>query len=215
MKTTAYKNIRACIQLVAIVMGLANLVIMLMSLYRHDLMSIETKVTREFFLCYYGAGLYLAGWNILLAIFNNCTSTSGSKFLMRTSTKGIIGTTIVIVGLTLYFRIFYIEFFGASLGAISGQSFEFSRFLTGKTNIKQQDQAILYVKMGMEWLIHTYSMVQIITVVCNLLMYGMLRYATSIDLWKAPEEPPRIVGLSRQGMNTEALQSIKVVDTVV
>lgn len=213
MKTTAYKTLRALIQLVSVGMMLANAAILVMSLYRYDIWSIESDVTSDYIFTYYQTCLYIISANILLGIFCNCGSTSGSKFLMYICTRLLMCSSIIGIIAVIYFRWFYLDFFGSSLGAKSGQSYEFSRLLTGKTNIKQQDSNVLLIKEAMRHLISVFAIIELITIGCNIIIMILLHYNMKIELWKKPQPAPNIVDSSRRGMDSTALASIKVIDT--
>ncbi|KAI5180301.1 hypothetical protein PAEPH01_2733 [Pancytospora epiphaga] len=214
MKTRAYKALRACVQLISAVYIVVNILGIFRSVYYYYLWPIESEATTGFIITYYTIGLYSLCANIILGLFSSCGVTNGSKFLMRMYIRIVVVIIVLFAMLTVYFRFFYIGFYSTALGSRSGHSYVFSRWITGRTGIQPQEKAILAVKGSMEEVMQWYTICQIISIVCNIFLIGLMKYTVSIDLWAPDPCVPSMINVSRRGMNTSTLKNIRVIDVV-
>lgn len=193
---------------------MANVWGVIVSLYYYYLWEIENRAASTFIITYYTMGLYSLLANIILGLFASCGGTSGNKMLMRLFIRISMVLTILFVLLTIYFKCFYLGFYGAALGAASGESYVFSRLITGRTGIQTQDKAILAVKDAMDYVIGWYTVCQIVSTVSWVVLAVLIKYTVSIELWAPDPKVPKLIHLSRQGMNTASLKSMRVIDVV-
>lgn len=216
MASLAYKNTRAAIQVLSLVIIVINLLMIAYSYYYYYLIDIENDAAPSFMVTYYTTGIYILCFNLLFGLFASCGGTSGYKFLMSIFMRAVIVYLMIIGGLSLYFSCFYINIYGGQVGEAAGRDYVFSKRLTGRTGLLMQDRALIFVKDDMGHIINLFVMVQIVSIVFFLVQLGLIMYAKSIKLTSEPEprHVPRIVELSRRGLNTASLKMRNVVEVV-
>ncbi|KAF5140268.1 hypothetical protein AAJ76_3800021344 [Vairimorpha ceranae] len=211
MTTTAFKNLRAIIQLISVLLILINIPIPAVLLYNTRFTTIEIDNLNLGYLSLSFLYKVLLIFNITLGMFASCGTNSKVKFYMRLY---LFFTFLFMLGLItyiLYVRNFY-------------QNHLLTTYTT-KTALSVQQKVIMssllfcstgidcdkILKERSELFIKIYLSIGSLSFILHFISFVLIKIAVNISIEK-PHEGPKFVTITRAGMNTESLRNKRVMN---
>ncbi len=216
MKTIAHKTLSAFSQLLCIFSLILTMITMIFTYYNPNLRQIENKAMSDNHFTFFRYSIYTMATNILIALFGGCVSSSGCKSLMSIFNRIALPSIVFPIVISLYFKTLYFDLFK---NAMVGTKNSVDRYIKVVVSYEWEEKNTVIIRKNivdqMKTKINNFIINEIIFVLCIIIITFIFKKMRKIKLYTESPRLPVMVELSKKGLNTKALNNIRVIDVAV